>query len=479
MLKRSVVSKSLFSEPLVLYLFFLLPICIDSVGLSNYAQNSGGKLIKLTSAAPFLFVLVMLFAFWVTDGLSNRKERYRFGISNPDWHSFIVYGFFIHIAATQVDFIYYDGLLASSLIFALTLASLALIFSVIRQNNTGAGPQRKFAICLLASFMFLCFVNFILAALGIEGGIISHDPLDASNTILMAVGIFFHRVYFAWNSGGLNGFAVLCLIMMFFGIAGLFGKGTGWVIRAMCLLSCAMASAGLILVDSRGALVALVVALIATPLMLRAPRMRKVWPAFLVLVQLSPLVIIFLAPYIATTPLFTLINRGYWTDPAAALTTGRSYIWGIAWHHITEAPLTFILGAGHMGHLITGMSREYAFIFPGEGPVNTHTTHNAMLQTLIDRGVVGVLFYASLIWVTARKLHERAASATENRWLFAGACGAFTAICIMGQAEAILTPYFPASIYFLAIAAALALPPGGAPLGMPKRDRDDEISLHP
>lgn len=452
---------SIFKEPLFLLLFLLLPLCIDSVGMSDFAQNAGGKIIKLTSAAPFLFLLFILFWFWAT----APRNRYRLGLSTMDTLYVLILAYAGQIAGGQIYGIYLTGNLIASFTAAYTFLSMAALFVIVRTNNFDPKSRDTFVTVLLGSFVLLALANFALFAAGIEGGRAISSLDDATNKTLMLIGIPYHRVQFPWVSGGLNGYTVICLILFFMGGAAFIGKGTRLSQKVLGFLAGTLAVIGFILVDSRGSLLALFLSVIVTPITLRFRMTQIGWPFLLLLIQLSPLAIILVAPYLAHTELFTLLDRGHFTDPAAALTTGRSYIWQAAWENISEHPMNYLIGAGHFGHLVSGMSAKYAFIFPGEGPFNTHTTHNALLQTLVDRGIIGVIFYCLVIYITVRNLYRKwnaSEPGSPSRWGFMGLLGAINAICIMGQTEAVLTQYFPVSIYFLLICAAVGLDPAPA-----------------
>jgi len=147
----------------------------------------------------------------------------------------------------------------------------------------------------------------------------------------------------------------------------------------------------LLLGDSRGAMaVAVVVTLLfVIPV---APRLPG-WGVGL-LVPLLPLLFLGVLKIVASPSLDGGLTRSGTGIQSAATGTGRLYIWEGAWSVLKHFPSTELIGWGAGGHITSGASLNYAFVFGGNSDAVQVFTHNVVLQTLFDTGIVGLVVLA-------------------------------------------------------------------------------------
>jgi O-antigen ligase len=87
---------------------------------------------------------------------------------------------------------------------------------------------------------------------------------------------------------------------------------------------------------------------------------------------------------------------------AEDLTTGnsRSYIWVHCYNEILHPKLKHLIGFGQYGHMGSGVSDKYAYIFQyGMENAETTVTHNTFLQCFLDAGYIGSFIFLAVLFM--------------------------------------------------------------------------------
>jgi O-antigen ligase len=92
-------------------------------------------------------------------------------------------------------------------------------------------------------------------------------------------------------------------------------------------------------------------------------------------------------------PLSSVIGR---SQNDVSTLDGRTHIWDTAWSVLLHPSLTQVFGWGANGHISSGLSLHYAYLFGGTTDPWRNTTHDLIIQTIFDAGYLGV---GLLVWV--------------------------------------------------------------------------------
>jgi O-antigen ligase len=164
------------------------------------------------------------------------------------------------------------------------------------------------------------------------------------------------------------------------------------------LLLCGAASVYcLLLGDSRGAMAIAVITAILFAF--RVAVRARGWMIG-ALVPLPPILFLGVLKIIASPSLENGLSRGGSGFQSATTGTGRLYIWDGAWQVLRGLPAGEVFGWGAGGHITSNASLNYAFVFGGNSDAVQVFTHNIVLQTLFDTGIVGLVLLATAVGAT-------------------------------------------------------------------------------
>ena len=93
--------------------------------------------------------------------------------------------------------------------------------------------------------------------------------------------------------------------------------------------------------------------------------------------------------------------------------TGRVDIWQGAWQVLRRLQLQEIFGWGAGGHITSGASLNYAYVFPRDPLGYTEFTHSLPIQIVLDEGVVGLLLLIAALWMTFSVLRRHISRESE------------------------------------------------------------------
>lgn len=122
-----------------------------------------------------------------------------------------------------------------------------------------------------------------------------------------------------------------------------------------------------------------------------------------VVIPALPLIVLGLLRAIAVTGIANAFNRstpGQNQFGTVVSGTGRVDIWQGAWHILRRLQVQEIFGWGAGGHITSGASLQYAYVFPRDPLGYTEFTHSLPIQVVLDEGVVGLLLLIAALWMT-------------------------------------------------------------------------------
>jgi hypothetical protein len=171
-------------------------------------------------------------------------------------------------------------------------------------------------------------------------------------------------------------------------------RAAAWAIGAACVYC-------LLLGDSRGALV---IAVIVAVILVTNVRI----PAKLIActIPLLPFIILGATALISGTGLDHALSRGTGRFEEVATATGRLFIWKGSWEVLRHFGVQQLYGWGAAGHVTSGASARYAYVFPGNATAETVFTHDIDLQMIFDTGYAGLAVYVLAVGVSWYRLQR-------------------------------------------------------------------------
>jgi O-antigen ligase len=111
-------------------------------------------------------------------------------------------------------------------------------------------------------------------------------------------------------------------------------------------------------------------------------------------ILLSPALVIGGLGLLANSNVVQLLSRQRGDFSTA---TNRLHIWEPVWSYLQHPSLDMLYGFGANGHITSGVSRTYGYLFAGTVDPTSYTTHNVVLQTALDVGYLGVVVFLVLV----------------------------------------------------------------------------------
>jgi O-antigen ligase len=153
------------------------------------------------------------------------------------------------------------------------------------------------------------------------------------------------------------------------------------------------------------------------------------------LLPLSPFLVIGVAGLLANTGAVAALSR---TGNDVVTATGRLYIWRPVISFLEHPHAEQLIGYGANGQVTSGVSASYAYLFMSDQTVSnptTVTTHNIVLQTILDYGYIGLVVIGALVAVAVTRLWR--ASRRYPASPFPAVLALFTVIMLNGMTEAL------------------------------------------
>ena len=314
----------------------------------------------------------------------------------------------------------------------LTLLATVGMFAFLREPRESQRARYLRALCW-APVVFLA-TNLALYVAGVlpAGQYTADSRLPA--TMLGLIGVHVNRVQFPLASGlnGIGPTAVVALVVC--SVLAVRNEQRKRAVAGTLLSLCVV-----LLIDSRGALL---FGLLALALVTLTPRARKRgfgWVA--ILLPVLPIVLILALTNLAETEVGSELDRG--GVESLSTGTGRTVVWGAVIKVFRPPAVEHVFGYGQNGHITSGASLNYAYLFPNEPDALAHSAHNLLLQTLLDTGWIGL---ACLIALAVAVLNRLARLAADS--YYAALLAAALALLLLGIVQADPTPVHPDSFAF-------------------------------
>ena len=288
--------------------------------------------------------------------------------------------------------------------------------------------------CVLLSPVVFTILNLALYLIGFHFSTGAALPASGSPTsnggaeLLGAIGIGAPRASLPLTSGidGAGAIAALSLVVSAL-LARRSGRGR---LRRFALVGLACSVVTILLVDSRGPLVW---ALIALALIAVLPWLRRGIGALPLALPLAPAIILFaLGKFSAFSAGF---SRGTSTTSNFASGSGREQVWTTVINFLSHVSGELIYGWGAYGQARSGVSYRYAYLFPSQVNPQFLSTHNGVLQIILDTGLVGLAFF---LWLLIRAIDgafaaHQASRSPESKALLGG----LIVVGLLGSDEAV------------------------------------------
>lgn len=339
---------------------------------------------------------------------------------------------------------------------AVTLITVA-VFAVVVQASATQGAQRRERLIAIALAPALYVA--INVALHLAGAVSSSTAttIGEPSEIASLFGLNQTRIVppIANNVnsfGAVAGAAIAACLVLW---------RTGWLRRNTMLATVGICFYGIVLTDSRTALIAgLLIGLLLTPWM----RVVRFAP---LLLPVSPLIILY-GPKLFGG-LLNFVSRG---SGDFATGNNRLYVWDPVWNFIRHAPIVeTLVGWGANGQITSGASNHYAYLFRGVDDPYAITTHNLFLQTLLDTGWIGVAVLVALLVNALNSLR------TDAKTPAAAVAAIILVMTFAGMTEALPTYIFPETIITMVLALGTAAVPVLARAGATSRARSQPDQL--
>ena len=209
-----------------------------------------------------------------------------------------------------------------------------------------------------------------------------------------------------------------------------------------------------------------------------------------VVIPALPLLVLGLLHVVAFTGIANAFNRSspgtnqYGTVVSG---TGRVDIWQGAWQILRRLQVQEILGWGAGGHITSGASLRYAYVFPRDPLGYTEFTHSLPIQVVLDEGIVGLILLIAALWMTFSSLRRHISRDPRSPAIALVAILVVFVAC--GATEVSITYYaeeaFIMTLLIMGAAAGLGVRPQTrrydrrSPSAPPARRRAQSVRPHP
>jgi len=422
---------------------WIVIVALFSVALASAPVTSKGTLLHVVVLVPFVFCV----------GWSVVRMRSRIDVLSASIVT--LYGATIAVEILRG----YPKL--THAINDILLVAILTMFGAMLMSSAQSDDERKLRISAiaLAPAVYVA-VNIVMQIGHIETARLtdsSERALAAGEgaSLLKALGVSAQRVQFplslsvnAFGAVAAAGFAAATLLAIYSNVFP----------RRLTIPLAGASLYGTLASDSR---TAILIALIVILLTVLAPRLRAAIRS-VVLLSLAPILLVDLLGKLGNSGSLSTFTRGK-TEELGSL-DGRLYIWKGAWEVAGKLNFHTLIGWGANGQVASGASRHYAFIFQGIPHPTQPTSHDILLQTILDGGYLSLAVYFLTILVVVQRFDRLIR--LEPRGPLTALRASLLVILFAGVTEAL--PNYNSdeclAISLVAFGAAIAL-------GVPLRDR--------
>ena len=344
----------------------------------------------------------------------------------------------------------------------------SLVFLCFQISPSGGDRRvRRFVVLSFAGYVLS---NLILNQLGIH----PNDRIflaEYPRQLLAFIGLPGPRVFFPM-SNGMNDYGSLAAIVMV-GSLLLVTIRSSWPFRIAGLGVACFALVTILLVDSRGALLASFASIGMVIFMGKWPRI--LFP-IAVGFSLSP---ILFAPFLESYSLSHLevLMRAPSSfsedsqpqseaDPCEDMlknSTGalsnRTIVWRIALAEISAPKPVHLFGYGYRGQVDSGLAMQYACLFKSYAISNRASLHQVWLQLWIDLGYLGLFVMVVILYSTAIRFGDSYAVTADDT--YRSLMGMLICVILIGMLEPALSPDYNEVFMLICVILVAGISPSG------------------
>jgi hypothetical protein len=337
-----------------------------------------------------------------------------------------------------------------SVVQVVTWSAFAVFAVLVVHGWRSGGRSRQLAILAAAVFVG---VNVVLEGLGLRPEVEGVRGGTAPGQLLSLLGLQGGRLTFPLSTSPTD-FGVMAGAVGTTCLALALVRTTSRNVRVAAIVGVGLSVYGLLLTDSRGALI---FAVIAVALALAQRHVRLRFTALIpLLIPFSATLILELADKLSSFDWATQFSRVGTGSIATA--SDRASVWQPVLDYVDQAPSTLIAGFGAYGQVSSGLSAAYSRLFLRSSTFadpRTTSTHNLGLQTLLDGGYIWLAVVVLLFVFSIANLARSApASATAT-----AALSGLLFFVLAGFTEATPTFYHPDALAAWLLLTVVALAP--------------------
>ncbi len=341
-------------------------------------------------------IILLVFALCIGWGLPRQRRG-----SFANWPAAIafIYAALIVIAlfrgASAGVFGTTESAASQGLIYLLFVAFGIILLTTAR--NTRERNSRLLAIALAPAVYVV--VNTLMNFAGLQNS----APLDSTDgtpaEMLRFLGISAVRTRFPLALS-INLFSIIVaaalvsIVVLRLRTSSLPSRKIAWGAAGACLYC-------ILLGDSRAALLIAVIVIVLFTIRRRIPALGVAG-----MVPFLPLIILGLVNLVASANAGGALSRGNGQTEELATATGRLYIWKGTWEVLKHFSFEEIYGWGAAGHVTSGAYLHYVLLFGANATDTALFTHDIVLQTLVDMGLIGLAALVLMVWSTWRGLQR-------------------------------------------------------------------------
>jgi len=375
---------------------FTVGLCIAAIGI---ASNVAYVIPLITATHSVVAMALLLCCVFVIASISVRSRR----ASAPVW-AWSIAGFWpigllgLQAIALIRTMIAEDFLIREAIYFLVMLVMLVSVFWRASRYLYVIGHHGDYWRYMAWSVIVLCVASLSLkASLGLFTSKFEDDPYSFDPSMSLAMlGITSYRTAMPLLSGintaGLIfGMGACCSAILATVAIRMWGK-------LVFLLVGLAAMAGLLWVDTRGAIMGVLVVFFYTLLG------RQIWIGIVVLLFSG------IGLFLSVGNLEDAANLG---REGVDITSSRILIWDVAFDNLFDPKLIHLIGYGAWGQYVSGVSAGFEGVFRANISFEMASLHNALLQTTFDSGYLGLVFFVAS-WYTLIRTAGRQYTREKN-----------------------------------------------------------------
>ena len=250
---------------------------------------------------------------------------------------------------------------------------------------------------IITPFVFYISLNFVCWVFNIKSDLSVDSEINIGQSMILAnYGINVERVNFLF-SNGINSYAVVLGAIFTYTLSNLFLTlkfSLKNIVFNLIIFVC------LLLTDSRsGVFYPIFISIFCFVLLkIKKYKIIKFTPYLLFL---APFALLGILPLLSELEFVAQFSRN---DSDLFTLNGRLFIWYFALDEFIQFKLIHLFGYGYYGHVTSGASSSWAFLFGAYLNPDTVHPHNSIFSLLFDIGYLGILVIISIFFTITKIL---------------------------------------------------------------------------